>query len=1401
MKSAKQFSGTSTSKTGTFYHAVPSSAAKSSKQSKSEETDRSPVQSDRTQHKKPSFSLKAPTITSEKFKSLGSLVDLPGFDVPSFANKNVKLFTVNTGLTSDEPVVVFTSEFRPLYTGNSKNELGDTLALKEAAGIVNANTAITILSTNEDAKDAVNQNREKITQFFKTEDAGIVQLMKELNGALNALDVSSFVIPTKKIDGFDSVGSFYEILIKGGYADKNIVKYTESKIWQQTLVELKKTVTVHTPELVSQKFTRKSTPVEEDPFRLSDVIDPPTELKRYWINPYYDDLPTVGNLTNFGLISSNSQKLLNFHNSQFINFPHANAPKKVNRQDMTKRGKTPKSQGNVSGQQQLTGPTTLVPFESSGRDISILSHILFREASYSSFLLDDENQNILASRYGFTLDLNGQNMSVWDHIIGKFPKSVLDFDSNPTGTGNSLVSFSQKSVNNGKDTHNILTFENNFIEGSNVTPGSYYYVDSAMNSADGINFETTRLEELITSTSVAHNSTKLMMDMLGYDIVPTEASLEGVKEKYKIKNTKEEIDLIEMIDKLSLVTKVYKNYMITFDNKISIAGGVRQMSTANKDLLSVRFAAIICKAAIDPSENYKIVSPSLKTLLFIWLMNIVIQKSEGTGNQITINYARNALIQAIAGVSSGQNKSQIIKAQEEGRTFPTSVSNTSNDKIEFTDQLDSSLLFNYEEGSFYEILTDVFLKNAEDKANAKLEAERKQAFDAYYATVSQRIFELNENKGLWRVMVDLLRSVYDSSNIYTSEDVTAYTGINRMAYVYSYFDLILRIISAQTPENLLGKYEDTFSYGLGPIVTDLPGAEEANKLVDQVLGYESGVYIPDQITTDRPTITVSEVGLLIDKTNSSALSLVYDTDRLKAPVKDFVRKLSDAVKFINAERTLSVREVAVFRKYFTNLNKSLISFKDYLDKNFESHLTNVKGLFERDKALSQDQKNALVNLTLSEEQLKMTRYIMSEYTDRARPDDSSAKLRSLPAFSTFPEGYYDFLSTNETDHISYTLLSSFFKGSDFQPRQGNNKRIVSVGIPQKLIRTLNTSVRMSSDTAKGLRQGIIRLKVWKLDKLHPDVVFLPKSYLFEMNRFPTRILSNWDFDAFDDNLFNLLEIPSKVMYPDGKLQVNKDFNEAFNEGDYGEFLTENNKAEIYSNHSMSFLMEEYLRWFVDSHLDETRYHNYTPLSPDMKNVTAQYKKYVESARLAASKKSELILPEEDYSKPGSGYKTSSKGMKGSKLSLKKSAISVIAKNKTIVKKTVEELQKTKPKTSFVIPVDGTIEKFFENETYMSDPDEFKIRAMYPKKFDRVFNLLIDPDDFYVDPSMTDERTLNDLVSQKVLELTKGSTTVVTPKGNKRYRNYKHRNTSQRDVWLDEYFVTVEPFDYVQEYED
>ena len=116
-------------------------------------------------------------------------------------------------------------------------------------------------------------------------------------------------------------------------------------------------------------------------------------------------------------------------------------------------------------------------------------------------------------------------------------------------------------------------------------------------------------------------------------------------------------------------------------------------------------------------------------------------------------------------------------------------------------------------------------------------------------------------------------------------------------------------------------------------------------------------------------------------------------------------------------------------------------------------------------------------MSLTEEQLVLSNYISSELSDKINTNlDSESKLSSIPFFADFPKGFSSYLPINDTELLSYFLLSSFFKSEEFLLEKGNNKKIMSIGIPPKMLRSLS-STSSSPDTQEAIRKNIIRIKI------------------------------------------------------------------------------------------------------------------------------------------------------------------------------------------------------------------------------------------------------------------------------------------------------------------------------------
>lgn len=1201
---------------------------------------------------------------------------------------NQKIFSIYTGLLDSEPAILVSSEFQPLYDAGSKTIQGKALALKENAKLLTAKTSINLLSQNADAMQLLQENKTAVREHAQLGSELASQLLTTTNNLLSYMDLSSYAIPVQRNPS--SVGSLYEILKKSGYNTSYIVNYTETKLWQQSLLELKRNLTAHTQTLVSQNFNRNGVQTDADAFALSDVENFPTGYKKIWMNPTHPALPPTTELANIETLSNSLAAFGEFDKKKYINL----------------------AAGNSSLNSQLPGDI-IDTLSQTGKDICVAVNSIIKELSYSFVI----NKQDYVTKYGYVNSNSGDNFRVWDHIIGRFPTKITDFVGNPTGNGNSLVSFSQRAIASpdGSGMLNVLTFENNSFNDAAITPGSVYYVDSTLGSIGGEAFDTSRLDSLINATRSAHETTRTVLDLLGYEILPTVLPMEGLHEYYEKKYFPFDVKIESIVDKLSSVSELYRSCIDISDSqfvKLNTNALVSGFNLTANDTVGVRLASLICKLAVYPTAGYEKIASRLKTLLFLWLMNVVIKMSDPTiVNDNVVTEAKKRIASYIGSVRTSVNNTGVEKAMWTART------------ILVISDLESTI-------------------TAEQTETNSVVRERKAASSSYVQAIFNKIFQVDSNKGIWKTIVDLLKSVYENPDLYVN-DSTAYSGLSKTAFLYNYFDMLLRLIAAQTPENIMGMYS---------VVT--PRSSSSSRT-------NSG--------------NIVDTGILIGEVTKQQLDEYYSVVQVlqgKNP-RNYTNKLNDTISVINVENNTIVRQVAFFRKYFSDLGLQLNIFRNYLRENLSVQFASTKELYASDTKLNVNQKNALLNLSLSEEQLRLSRYVASELIDRIDTStDTESKLKSLPAFADLQSGFMDYMPVDEMDLVSYSTLSPYFKSNEFLSEKGNNKRILSVGIPPRLIRSIHSMSRSSSNVPKSIKQGIVRIKIYKLDRLHPDVVYFPKSYIFEMHRYPTRRISNWDIT--DD--VNILSAPSKIVLPDGKVVTHKNFNEAFPSNYYESILTDQEKYQVYSNHTVSFLCEEYLRWFTDCKFDESRYNNFSDLTRQLELVTDQYNSFVNVVRPVAalatatpanSQQSEVVVAFTD-SNTNEVFILPTNSPKNDK-----------PKDDKVVEKT------------YVLPLDSTIRSYFMNETFMLKPEVFKRRISYFKKFDRVFNVIIDPDDFYVDTALTSESTLK---SMKKLGILSGGEDEIK----NTIQPYKHRDTKPNDIFFNEYFVTIEPYDYVQE---
>lgn len=1194
-------------------------------------------------------------------------------------------YAINVGFTQDSPVVVFSSEFVPLFdVSNEQSEQGKAISLKLNSSILTAKVATTLLTQNESAKSAVQDNKDNIATFLAGETKLLTQLNQVMNETYAALKIPDY---------------FYDFLFSKGYPIGKISTYASSKVWQQSLIELKKMFLTHSSQFATKEWVRKNVKNDEDSYKLADVLSPPSPFKHSWLNPYMNAALPVPSafVSDFSLVG-NVNDIISFYKRILIDLWNP----AITKED-------PKNEFGVIFSDEFT--------------IARLSNCITKEVLYSYAL--QESGALRANKFleerGYSV-VDSPNFKVWDHIIGNFTESAIEIPTSPIGNGRSMVSFSKRNAvvaapnNTTGNNFDVLTVEDDYVQGSNVTPGSVYYVDGTLLVGQNGNFDVARVNSLKTYANDLNSSTHRLLSSLAVNIV----DVDGV-ETYEKDQSVARYDVEYIMGKMTPIVNLYTKILI----------GQSQLTAQEEEL---RLTCLILKSIIDPDESYKSMSNSLLGNIFAAFMSAI----QGAKSDQAISEVSNLISSVSSSPADDVDSFSSILVYSTTEVSESALQK----KQEELDQLKQKLA----EAQYLanNPTPDVAGAQTSLKYYQEEVAKTEQELQSLVAQQdSSKVTDKIKNafvmiNGMPLIIKTMLQDI--SNNDIMKGDFTRYSYQSRVGFLFTYFILILKTMSCLIPENVTGIYAQTFSL-FGSTTNTKNVLFSIKRLKDAEL---ESYYQPD------PALPVLD---------ADGNPIIVDGQPLSSWRLSQTNPIVNSISMIDAELKTTIDSVAIFRRYSAYLIKKIDEFAKFITGDFQGYLSSVKDAYTTDVTLSEVMKNDLLNLSLSDQQVKVTNYLMSELNDRISQENTlKSNLVALPAFKNFPNEFEKFMDVHGLNLVSYHMLAPYFRSQQFTGVKAVNKRIFGIGIPNGLMRSLRAYyVGGHNDRL----HNIYMIKAYKNDILRPNVVFRPMTYLFESNRFPTRSLGNWDFDAFISDTFNLLTIPSKYVGISGEVSVHRNYSEAFNE-DYQALSKDPNVVEsiqrqIYSNHAVSFLIEEYMRWFTDCRFEESAYYNHTTPQAETSSTLQQT---TFSAALTTGTPIGNSNSTATYTDPVSGQTYS-----------------------IPVKKNVQQSTTTTPSTSkqYQIPVNDTIRSFFKHETFMMNSEVLKRRLVYPKKFDRVFNLIIDPDDFMIDEENTLPITIDNLEAEGVLI--------------KQGDEYRYRDTEADDTTFCEYYFTIEPYEY------
>ena len=511
------------------------------------------------------------------------------------------------------------------------------------------------------------------------------------------------------------------------------------------------------------------------------------------------------------------------------------------------------------------------------------------------------------------------------------------------------------------------------------------------------------------------------------------------------------------------------------------------------------------------------------------------------------------------------------------------------------------------------------------------------------------------------------------------------------------------------------------------------------------------------------------------------------------------------------------------RSRIQQLSLSLLSNIDILNNmltKFTSDLESSYMLSNLKKMSGYIDNKELLKIIFDEQQLSTVLNVLT---------DMSEKLSNVDINS---DNVYENIDDVTGDSKLKSILFSVLNRSEFAISKGFNKKVFTVGIPLGFTKKFKYEKIASTKKASQFTDRIydtVKITLYKVDLEYSDIVFKPQTFLFELSRYPVRNSSMFittNETITYDNMINFVPTRNinsvlneksndkKIEYYDtNKLPDSlKNFAlKAFSGEDYS-FLTETEKQQLLRNHVTSFLLEGYVKLMtgidVSEHtfqfdpyentIDNTQLE--TMINDQIFNMNSQF--LAVARNLTMTNNSSLsIFPASMNLSAGAAAATNS-GAETTQLTQNSSngrglpGTGDRVKQTTALDDTISNV--TAKGMCTAVEIARSLTSASRTISTLSNSDLALKRVVQPKQFDRVFSMIVDPDDFVVNVNDTlnttyGKQTLELLVSQGKL-LSNDLQSRESASGFSNTETYKIKEKIAGELSFERYFVSIESFE-------
>jgi hypothetical protein len=1188
-----------------------------------------------------------------------------------FSNGNTEQFNALTGIDVDKPEIIALTEFLPCYSEDLKlNRTGQFFQAKQDALLVSCVDSLSnVFELINKQKDLENTSQTTIKKSLESNRSSLYEFCETIEKNINSLMAG--VEDTKNSFNFKNNFSFIVPTLKVPSDLRQVSSLDEMTNVPQDVWKNWTTTKTWLQMCLEFKEAIKNGTSSSDSLFVIDPLD----------GAVVDNSTSAYSLNE----PSNRKNKLGFNENQMQTRSVFNATLDVSNEDLFNALKIQlKNLFSTREYSVLNVPMRELvgdDITEKSKSIARLSYLITRELNYSSELrkLSLSNSPVITTFNYPTENLNKENnIAFWNFVIGKTGKDITEIPKNPDSL-NSLTALAQRVETIANKTYEILTFEKTYInddisssDGTSrsavLTPGLTYYIDGALTPENF--FSPASAKSLRENVRTSLDSIKDIFS--SYDEGNStflfnkfiNARVKGDIVYTKPPSQLEEIFVTDeqLVNDNNASSQLELSYKNI--NKI-IRNPIHLIRFLENQLLTADFLPRFNQPA--DIKNLKDVSPLVVSFA---LKNL--DKSYNDNNLLSLIYMyvlvrTDALLKNNQGVRTNNNKLNHVT-----------------DKIKdyFVDYFSN----NRGTGSFFQdnfVEVDQVL-NPDTLGNltslnriAKVLASIAKELNK----VDPENFEVSFAVNPFKTGVDISRSFYSGVQ---KESV--------MALIFFLCCLMINEVNFQSIDNLIASNGNHFF----------------------------------SIRKDREPVEKIEY---FNNTDTVTVEVFGETKTLGVGgYKEFnLYRYDDVV--LEAESRLS-KEIVSLKRMSAWFVCYLTIFENKLS-NFINQLENTEGFFSNVWApisfiINNDD---VATKVLNVEQLNLIKSKLAYMKTRLSTQYDSGLKNLTPYFVSLKNEDKQVLNSIlplEDLHIASWnfLLKDYLKKQELLSNRANNLKILSVGIPQKLYQKLQKPTNATTLKDSVGAQNIVSINVYLVDHLRPTLIHKPKKFIFDLKKFPIRILNYYLDSAIGalqklesgsedvENLelinylpfFNLQNFQniSEIRAEDAADLMDSNNNEF---SKYFEILSEEQIRQLKNNHINSLFFEEYLRFTSGVSLDEHSFFNF------------------------------------------------------------------------------EKTAKVFDPSTLEIPAatDGSIE-YFKNTIFIGT-DEIKRSLIMPKKFDRVFHVAFDPEDFEIDEVNT--KTFDGV---NVIDYYANQGTIVKLAETE---GYKRAITPNSDVEFNSYYVELE----------